>query len=734
MKKADVGQFCLYSAVAFAIIAGGHVSLDTQASSSSPLGLVITLLAVLAGVAGAFVLWDSDPKTRPTGIGLVAVCMVVTLFDLVSGGEHFATVRMFAVLLVFGGLTYVLSTRRVVQLPTAVYGGFAVLVVASLGFSIMVSEFRIVSLDAWLYWLCYAAAMYLAVSVLGRVKGPAMLADVVVAATSLVAVKGIVEYLAARADEPTYRIFADWNNPNALAGLLGTALPLALCIVVSATGARRSVALAGGAAITAALVLTQSKGGLLAAAIGLVAFLLCALAWKAGRKTLLAAAPIAAGAVVFGIIVFTTPSKAEGAPAARLVAGTEQAQSTEYRKLLWKGAIELAKQQPVGYGVGTYRFNSARSGLNEQTQLTHQSFLQVLVEGGWLALVGLVGLAVTWTVRMFQGARALSDDRNLLRAGVFAAVVACAANGFVESNLYYFGTGLLLFVLIGAGLQLAADGTSPESLPSGLRGMMVALCCVLPMLAMLWMYWLDSAKSTALAAMADRDAVAIESSVSALGSLGSLDGESWYMRAIYTAKDEDERISGLERAVALAPSTRHLRALAQMLAAKNEVSKALRTIDRALFYDPNNLRTLSLKMDIEEGVGDIAAAKTTAERIIAVESTPYLQVRALPELVPTEPFSARLFLAAHTADKATRAKLLRAAVEGFVRYRDTTVPKVLQFDGVGLDFAGETIENAEKKLAAARKAAEELIALYGESGDVAGAEEVRELSKALTLD
>ncbi|MEX2243815.1 MAG: O-antigen ligase family protein [Fimbriimonadaceae bacterium] len=734
MKKPDPGMFCLCGAVAFAVIAGGHVSLDTQPGVTSPLGLILTLIAVFACLSGAFVLWNDDAKSKLVGIALVVIGAGVVLVDLVTGGDNFATVRMFTALLVFGGLTYVLATRRVVQLPTAVYGGFAVLLVASLGISILVSEFRVVSLDAWLYWLCYAAAMYLAVSVLGRVKGPAQLADVVIGATSFVAIKGIVEYLAARADEPTYRIFADWNNPNALAGLLGTALPLALCVVVSSSGARRSFALAAGAAVTAALVLTQSKGGLIAAAVGIVAFLVCALVWKAGKKALFALASIAAGAVVFGLIVFTTPSKAEGAPAARLVAGTEQAQSTEYRKLLWKGAIELAKRQPVGYGVGTYRFNSARSGLNEQTQLTHQTYLQVLVEGGWLALIGIVGLAVVWTLRMFRGASALSQERNLLRAGVFAAVVACAANGFLESNLYYFGSGLLLFVLIGAGLQLAADGTSPESLPSGLRGMIVATCCALPILAMLWMYWLDGAKTTALAAVERRDVDSLESSLSTLASLGALDGDSWYLRAVYGAKDEGERTSALEKAAALAPSTRHLRALAQMQAAKGDAAQALRTLDRALFYDPNNMRTLALKMNVESGDGDTASAKSTAERIIAVESTPYLQVRALPDVVPTEPFTARIFLASVTTDKAEKVKLLRAAVEGLVRYAQTMVPKIKQFAEAGLAFGGESVQDAEETLATARQSADELIALYGESGDETGAEEVRELSRALTLD
>jgi hypothetical protein len=139
-------------------------------------------------------------------------------------------------------------------------------------------------------------------------------------------------------------------------------------------------------------------------------------------------------------------------------------------------------------------------------------------------------------------------------------------------------------------------------------------------------------------------------------------------------------------------------------------------------------------MNVENDDGDTASAKATAERIIAVESTPYLQVRALPDVVPTEPFTARIFLASVTTDKGEKVKLLRAAVEGFVRYAQAMVPKIKQFAEAGLPFGGETTQDAEEKLSTARQSADELIALYGESGDVTGAEEVRELSRALTLD
>src|SRR5204862_536544 len=51
-------------------------------------------------------------------------------------------------------------------------------------------------------------------------------------------------------------------------------------------------------------------------------------------------------------------------------------QSSGFRFLLWKGAAKLIKSNPIGYGIGTYRYESARPGYTTETQLAHNTFLQ----------------------------------------------------------------------------------------------------------------------------------------------------------------------------------------------------------------------------------------------------------------------------------------------------------------------------------------------------------------------
>ena len=727
------------TAVAFALVAGGNVTLDPRPEESSALGVFLALFASAFLAAGLLFLHDTERRGAAVVSLALAGAFVVgdVLFDLLPAGEHFVIVRALVAVLVFGGSAYVLGTRRVVQLPTMVYAGFVVLIVAAFATSVIVSEFKSVSVDALLNWLTFGAAMYLAIAVLGRIRGPEALLETIVAAGGFVALKGIAEYLAVRAHEPTHRIFAGWNNPNALAGALAMVLPLALSLAVISNGPRRSFSIACGGLALTAIGLAQSKAALFVVVpTALVSFLVCALLWSCGRRTLWALTPLAAGVALFGLLFVTTPKNpAGGAPGQRIVgAGAEQAQSTEFRKLLWKGAIELVKQQPVGYGAGTYRFNSARSGLTEQTQLAHESYLQATVEGGVVALIGFVGLALMWTVRMFRGARALITERNALRAGVFAAVVACAADALFESNFYYFGAGLLLFVLVGTGLQLAADGTTPESMPSSLRGFLAVTCCAVPLAAMVWVYWLTDAKSSLDSALVRKDPQAVQSAIEKVAMFGEYDGDSWYLRGLYQAQDRAERVTDLRRAVELAPSTRNWRALAQAQTQAGKTHDALKSLERALAADKNNLRTLSLKLQIERDSGERAAAIETARRIVMIEKTPYLQVRALPELVPTEPFDARVFLASQTDDLKEKLRLLEKAVDGYARYRATTVPLVIEFGSQGLDYAGETREDAEKKMQRARDACQELMKLYGGIGDKSSLGRLSAILTTLTLD
>ena len=223
----------------------------------------------------------------------------------------------------------------------------------------------------------------------------------------------------------------------------------------------------------------------------------------------------------------------------------------------------------------------------------------------------------------------------------------------------------------------------------------------------------------------------VQSAADSLKAMAGQDGEAWYLLAWMFPTNPQERVALATKAVQLAPSTRHYRVLAESQFELGQHDAALRTIDKALERDPNNLRTLMLKLGFEDESGAVEAAVATAKRIVAVEQTDYLKTRALAELIPTEPYEARIFLAKHEPDVGKKIELLTQAIDGFLRYKAVTIPKVKLFDSGGLDFVGETRKRAEEKMAMAREAADQLALAYESVGEPKKAEEARKMKELL---
>jgi hypothetical protein len=144
---------------------------------------------------------------------------------------------------------------------------------------------------------------------------------------------------------------------------------------------------------------------------------------------------------------------------------------------------------------------------------------------------------------------------------------------------------------------------------------------------------------------------------------------------------------------------------------------------------------LSQLADIEERQG--ADPTKTLERLVAVEDTPYFQVRAIPELVPTETYEARLKLARRT-DGERKIKLLSGAVDGYGKYRDATWPTIKRYAEVdpSASYGGESLQEATQKLELAAAAATELAQTYRARGETdladAAAAEATKFKEALS--
>ncbi len=690
---------------------------------------VLVLFAIfLAIVSGGG--YSLDNMSLPAGLK--------TLLDAIWQGNETATLsHAVVIMLLCAAGIWMVSTRRVVQIPSPKALIPLGLFLALLSLGLGVRRIPSTTLTLLLEWLSYALALFLVVALSGRKFGPLAVGAAIVAGTTWLAVRGIGEYAAMRATDPTWRIFAYWQ-PNLLAGMLGVGALLGLGLAATLEGTKKLIFLGATVLMIFALVLTQSKGGILTFGMGMVVAL-AAGAWLMGTKesfkrlaplfalTLLlvggmlfglqkqqAAKPIVAAAQNVERVASDAPTLIlAGQPTAlsRLSnAGATAGQSFGFRKLLWKSALSLIKESPTGTGLGTFRIYSAKPGLTTQTEFAHETWLQLAVEASPAAPILLL-LTIGMCVWMgLNEPRGKAVGPNSFRACIGGAIFAIVAHGFIDSNLYTFGIGITLFVLLALCVQLGPDASSPEATPKPAPlfvGVALAIFAGLALVGGCAEYVRGRVRDDLRANNLEDAKAGIER----LKSIASTDGETWYL-ASRTAPDVDSAIDAARKAIEKAPLPRYSRWLASALLAKGDTPGAIVELEKALVNDPNNFATLLALMRLQDKNSDSMSATSTANRLIAIESTPYFQVRSLPEIVPTETYDARVYLSTQVKTDKEAAPLLAAAIDGYRQFCDTTVPRVKQNT-----VPGTSTQDAQKKMMDAASVADRLVGIAQRLGD-----------------
>ncbi len=300
------------------------------------------------------------------------------------------------------------------------------------------------------------------------------------------------------------RAFATFGAPNIFAGFLVGGLALVLGFGFSAGSARgRLGAVAAGIPLVLALVLSQSRGGFLAALFVCGWFLL---RWWRGsiRVRKISAAVLLAAVLLLPRLPAaqrSTDSPTSPATAAPSVAETTSPRDTAaHRTLLehlssvntvrqrlyyWQTALALWARAPfTGMGIGTYEvfYPSLRRPGAGETVYAHNWFFQYGAETG---LVGLSIFLATVVLGLVSGERAIRglahSPRTLPchrpRPGLLiafeAALLGLLVHGLVDYTLsqreLYLDFQLVLGMLVGSSACLAtlpgrAAGTSkPET-------------------------------------------------------------------------------------------------------------------------------------------------------------------------------------------------------------------------------------------------------------------------------
>jgi hypothetical protein len=624
-------------------------------------------------------------------------------FEVLRGQWVPHTAHFFLSLLFVIPLLSLILRRKlvhVIRTPTAVWMGafFGLLL-----FSALASSFRVTSLIWFVEWCLMGLCFFAITTQLGRKQSRWMCLSLF-AGITVNALLGIKEFGDMRAYDPTYRIFSGFISPNQTAASYIGGICLGLGLLPSTQRLTKLGIGLGTILQILALYLTQSKGAILCLPVGIVVLVI---GWAVQRRVSSKAwIPALVVPLVFGgIIVYGSQKSTEALAtsgkggtvglAARIESTEATMQSAGFRKLLWISTIKLAQERPYGWGIGSFQYVSGRPGIVTQTGLAHQTPLQLAAEATVLAPIAFLGLVISILFTALRGFKSQDETGIAIQLGSLAALGSLLAHNLIDSDMYIFGLGGMVFVLLGCLTTSAADAQSIELVFKTPRfGLASGLIALLMLGSLTAATNLTHARSVYAASSTHNPCAS---------SPLKLLGDGYCLSQIATTRNE------LLQAAGLHPVPKALRRLAARAMASNDPNLALALLKRADGLDTHNVFTLSQILALSQQLGDEALAKLTAERLVALESTTVMTVRSLPELVPTQTFVARTFLASHESNPERRIELLKPAIVGYVKYAKTTVPMVLRSVGKSSEtIAGEGRSSIEQNLNAGKRALQDL--------------------------
>ncbi|GAB1722765.1 MAG: hypothetical protein GDA65_09890 [Nitrospira sp. CR1.1] len=345
-------------------------------------------------------------------------------------------------------------------------------------------------------------------------------------------------------------------------------------------------------ALLVAIVLTQSRGGMVAWLAATVCILTARYGWKV--------AGAGAATILLAVILFPTPLKE------RVLTEHEQNPVSYARWQMWQGAVAQMADHPLGIGLGLYQYTYPLYAFPVEGEITrygkvaqtpHNDYLQIGVEMGVGALfvfLAGIGLVIREFMQLLR-ARLLRWQRSLM-LGVGGGGIALLVHAALDSSLRESALAILL--VLCAGLVVSAARVTSHSTDAvhiiPIRSRLVwgvSAACLLLLggaeVSRLGMAWLtfDAASRRAVAGETDaaiqglQDAIALDPGKSLYHhGLGSV-----YARAFDASRDKEMfRLAHAEfkQAIELNPlDSRLLGLLAQLYVSASQTSSSSGAID-----------------------------------------------------------------------------------------------------------------------------------------------------------
>ncbi|MCW5797468.1 MAG: O-antigen ligase family protein [Nitrospira sp.] len=541
-------------------------------------------------------------------IPLIVISTLVIFSPLQEGGTtHVAQMIIRLVILAWVGGAMVWSIHHARLKVPIVSIRYAVL--AFLGLAAVATIFSPYAHPSrqWLFMIIgYALFFYLLVASVDQWEHVHVLAVVIVMMGVGEAVLAILQSLAWNVVRPSGTFF----NPNFLAGYL--AVSWAILLSGAVHGYRRRAAwsfrrlppalwwagiLASLCSVLLAVILTQSRGGMIVLLVSTAFILTVRYGWKLAGSCLVLL-------VLAGLLV-PTPLRE------RVFVEHQQNPVSYARWQMWQGAIAQMADHPLGIGLGLYQYTYPLYAFPVEGEISrygkvahtpHNDYLQIGVEMGVGALLVFwagIGLVVRDLLQVLR--TRLSRWQRSLILGIGGGGIALLVHAALDSSLRESALAILLVLCAGLIVSAAriANGSTDaiHVIPIQSRPLwgMSAACLLLLLgaeVSRLGMAWLtfDTASRQAVAGQTEaaiegfKNAIALDPGKSLYHhGLGSV-----YARAFDVSRDKEMfRLAHAEfkEAIELNPlDSRLLGLLAQLYVSASQTSSLSGVLDEQQKY------------------------------------------------------------------------------------------------------------------------------------------------------
>lgn len=244
------------------------------------------------------------------------------------------------------------------------------------------------------------------------------------------------------------------SNANSVSGAFEAALPLALALIASRQAHWRALGAFAVAPLLLMLLLLQSRGALIAAAVGTAVYLALHRRWTLPLVPLVLLGSLWLNQSFGNPVVFKAPYEMTSEPL-----------TLESRQTIWSLAVARLRESPfTGIGPGAFIVNTDLATGNPSPLArplhAHNLFLQVGLDAGILGMAALLGLlghaaAAAWSAYR-EGDNAMNRrDARVLAIGVLAMLAVIVSHGMFDTIFWGFKPGLFLWGGLGIALGLS---------------------------------------------------------------------------------------------------------------------------------------------------------------------------------------------------------------------------------------------------------------------------------------